>query len=173
VPGPEGTAGVLDGIGAALHLAIHAREPATPLRDLVLLARRLRAMTPAERDALYHIVEGEGAERLRLHGVLYGAAWLAGIEWAAPDGAVRYLRWRLRRGDLPTLLRAHSDAVDAVVAGAGCNLPQLARALRPYHGHLRGGRLERFARFAAFGGARAVMACCAGCYAVLLRSSSL
>jgi Uncharacterised nucleotidyltransferase len=167
--GEAGTVGVLEGVGLALHLAIHAREPLTPLRDVVLLAQCLGELTREERDALEAIVDAEGSERLRLHGMLHGAALLAGIEWPAPRAALRYFAWRLRRGDLPTPLRIRSGPVDVVVASGRLRLAELLPTLRPSHRRVRGAGAARLARYLVFAGARIVAALSAGCYAALMR----
>ena len=115
--GATGTIGVLDDVTTALHLAIHARDLNAPLRDLVLLAQRLRALSDAEREELRGIIDSAGAERLRLHAMVHAAAQLANVAWETPRGARRYFEWRLRRDDLPTPLRQRSFVVDAFVAG--------------------------------------------------------
>jgi hypothetical protein len=99
VDGATGTIGVLDDVGSALHLAMRAREPTAPLRDLFLLAQRLRSMVSDQREALRATIDGAGADGLRLHATVYGAAQLAGVAWQTPRVARRsFERW-LRRDD--------------------------------------------------------------------------
>jgi Uncharacterised nucleotidyltransferase len=167
--GKAGTVGVLEGVGLALHLAIHAREPVTPLRDVVLLAQCLRELTREEWDALEAIVEAEGSERLRLHGMLHGAALLAGLEWRAPRAALRYFAWRLRRGDLPTSLRIRSGPIDVVVGSARPRFAEVLPTLRPSRHRVLGAGASRLARYLVFAGARTAAALSAGCYAALMR----
>ena len=109
------TALQLDAAGTALHLAMHAIG-LTRLRDIALLAGLLRALTAEQRHALTRIVASERREPIRLAASLVLAAYVAGIPWPSDRRVDRYIRWALRREDLPTGMRTRSDAAEIYFA---------------------------------------------------------
>src|SRR5260370_10366230 len=88
-------------------------------------------MKGGRRAAVYETIDAEGRARFRLHGMLYGAACLAGLEWAAPPEARRYFAWRLRRGDLPIPLLLRSETIDILMASAWRDVGGPLRARLP------------------------------------------
>src|SRR5260370_19798453 len=88
-------------------------------------------MKGGRRAAVYETIDAEGRARFRLHGMLYGAACLAGLEWAAPPEARRYFAWRLRRGDLPIPLLLRSETIDILMASAWRDVGGARPALLP------------------------------------------
>lgn len=105
----------LDAVGTALHLAIHAIG-LTRLRDVVLLAGALVSLTDDERRALASIVSAERRDPVRLAAAIELAARVADVPWTERAGAAAYIRWALRREDLPTRLRLRCDAADTYFA---------------------------------------------------------
>jgi hypothetical protein len=114
----DGTAGPvlqLDRVGTALHLAIHSIGLAR-LRDIALLAFLLTALTAGERSAFTAIIDAERCDPVRLAASAALAARLAGIAFAERAGVASYLRWALRREDLPGALRRRSEVAEICFA---------------------------------------------------------
>jgi hypothetical protein len=101
----------LDAFGTALHLAVHAAGLAR-LRDVALLAPLLAALSEAERAALQALIGAERRDPVRLAAPVALAARCAGLDWPERAGVERYIRWALRREDLPLRLRTRSDAAE-------------------------------------------------------------
>jgi hypothetical protein len=109
------TALQLDMAGTALHLAMHAIG-LTRLRDIALLAGLLRTLTGEQRHTLTQIVASERREPTRLAASLVLAAYVAGIPWPSDRRINRYIRWALRREDLPIGMRMRSNAAEMYFA---------------------------------------------------------
>lgn len=109
---PGGSLTVLDRVGTALHLAIHAMSrPA--LRELVLLARQLRSLDSFEMQRFRAAVSLERRYAVKVGAPVFLAAQLAGIDWACDANVRRFARWMLQREDLPQPLRARPECFDA------------------------------------------------------------
>ena len=111
----EGSAGSvlqLDPFGTAAHLAVHAIG-LTRLRDIALLAALLPVLTDAERDELQEFVQSERLDAVRLAAAVALAARVAGMRHTLNPKARAYLRWALRREDLPNRLRVRCGAIEA------------------------------------------------------------
>jgi hypothetical protein len=115
VDGEAGPVLQLDRVGTALHLAIHSIGLGR-LRDIALLAFLLRAMTAGERSAFTAIIGAERCDPVRLAASAALAAQLAGVAFPERAGVASYLRWALRREDLPGCLRRRSDAAEICFA---------------------------------------------------------
>ncbi len=113
--GDAGVVAQLDRVGTALHLAIHAAGLAR-LRDIALLALTLGELRPEQRRMLGQIVATERRDPVRLAASLALAARAAGIAWSERAGVAAYVRWALRREDLPLALLGRADAADLVFA---------------------------------------------------------
>jgi hypothetical protein len=113
--GDAGPVAQLDRVGTALHLAIHAAGLAR-LRDVALLSFALMRLGANERQALERIVSAERRDPVRLAASLALAARAAGIVWNERAGVTDYLRWALRREDLPIALLGRADAADVYFA---------------------------------------------------------
>lgn len=105
----------LDAVGTALHLAVHAIG-LTRLRDVALLARLLPTLTLSQKQLLRKMVARERRDPVRLAAPLVLAAYVAGIPWPSDRHVTRYIRWALRREDLPTGMRTRSDAAEIYFA---------------------------------------------------------
>ncbi|MGA2393429.1 MAG: nucleotidyltransferase family protein [Candidatus Lustribacter sp.] len=115
VDGSAGPVLQLDRMGTALHLAIHAIG-LTRLRDVALLAFLLPQLSIGEREGLAAMVEAERLDPLRLAASLALAARVAGLAFPEGAGIATYLRWALRREDLPGGIRRRSDAAEVYFA---------------------------------------------------------
>ena len=115
VNGPAGSVWQLDRVGTALHLAIHSIG-LERLRDTALLAFLLPALTAGERSTLMAIVDAERCDPVRLAASVVLAARSAGVLFPERAGVASYLRWALRREDLPGALRRRSDAAEICFA---------------------------------------------------------
>ena len=104
-----------DALGTALHLTLHAIG-LTRLRDVALLARLLPTLTAENRLELRRIVARERRDPVRLAAPLALAAYIAGIPWPSDSRVNQYIRWALRREDLPGGMRIRSDAVETYFA---------------------------------------------------------
>jgi hypothetical protein len=114
----EGSAGSvlrLDAFGTALHLAIHAIG-LTRLRDIALLAALLPALSGLQRETLAEIIRTERRDPVRLTAAVALSARIANVPWPAQADVDAYIRWALRREDLPRGLRVRSDAAEAYFA---------------------------------------------------------
>ena len=115
VDGAAGPVWKLDRVGTALHLAIHSIGLGR-LRDIALLAFLLPALTAAERSAFMAIINAERCDPVRLAASAALAMQLAGVEFPERAGVASYLRWALRREDLPGGLRRRSDVAEICFA---------------------------------------------------------
>ncbi|HEY5341871.1 MAG TPA: nucleotidyltransferase family protein [Candidatus Aquilonibacter sp.] len=113
--GSAGTVLQLDPFGTALHLAIHAIE-LRRLRDIALLACALPALTVDQLEMLAETVRAERRDPVRLAAAVALAARIADVPWIERAGVDAYIRWALRREDLPKRLRQRSDAAEAYFA---------------------------------------------------------
>jgi hypothetical protein len=90
------------------------------LCDVFLLAKKGSAL-----------LEGRNAHASRLHAaILLLAAQLAGMPRGADARTRRLTQWMQQREDLPEILRAHSQAVDAWFTADNRILASLAAAVR-------------------------------------------
>jgi hypothetical protein len=111
VAGSAGEVLCLNRIGAALHLGVHAIG-LRRLRDTVLLARLLAAMSGDERAKLAAIVAHERIDPVRLRASFVLAARLAGIAWPSDAVVERYLEWAARREDVPRYFAERSQLAE-------------------------------------------------------------
>ncbi len=100
VSGPAGDAQTLDDVGSALHYAVHA-VGSRLLRDSLLLAKLLARMQRRDLDELRSIVAAERIDPIRLAAAVVLAARMAGVAWPASGPQEEYLRWCMRREDMP------------------------------------------------------------------------
>ena len=121
---------LLNGFAGALHSTIHARDQTT-LRNIVILALQLRALSPSDMAELYAVVDREGMWRHRMIATLYAAARLAGMPARSTPAARRLFGWRQRRFDLPRPLFIRSDAIDSILASSGRGLDRILPAFLP------------------------------------------
>lgn len=105
----------LDAVGTALHLAVHAIG-LTRLRDVALLARLLPTLSLSQKQILRQMIARERRDPVRLAAPLVLAAYVAGIPWPSDRQITRYIRWALRRKDLPNGMRTRSDAAEIYFA---------------------------------------------------------
>jgi hypothetical protein len=115
VEGSAGPVWQLDRVGTALHLAIHAIGFAR-LRDVALLAMLLPALSVEERRMLWEILGAERRDPVRLTASVALASRAAGIPFPERPAVAAYIRWALRREDLPTRLRRRCDVADLCFA---------------------------------------------------------
>jgi len=115
VTGPAGDVRVLDDVAAAVHLAYHARDFRV-WRDIVLLARKLRAFTLVERARFDGIVAREKRDAVRVRAAVAAADAVAGKPQKLASPVARYLSWAVAREEMPALLRRRAHIVEAVVA---------------------------------------------------------
>jgi Uncharacterised nucleotidyltransferase len=120
VAGPAGEMLCLNRLGKALHLAIHAVQPVEwcSLRDTVLLAVALKELSPSERQSLLEIVRSERIDCIRLGATVAFAARLAKITWPTTPQELSFLRWAVRREDIPLYLYARSRFLEGLHAGS-------------------------------------------------------
>lgn len=106
---------VLGRTGTALHYAIHCIDrPA--LRDVYLLAGVLAALHDDERAELVEALAVTGCTGAAVTGALAMASDMALVPWDTDRRAARFARWMIDREDLPRILRAHCECVDAWLA---------------------------------------------------------
>jgi hypothetical protein len=113
--GSAGTVLQLDPLGTALHLAIHA-VGFTRLRDVALLADLLPSLSTSDLHVLKQAVLAESRDHIRLAAAVALGARVAGIWWVERPEVTGYIRWALRREDLPGRLRLRSGAAEAYFA---------------------------------------------------------
>jgi hypothetical protein len=120
VPGPAGEMSCLNRLGKALHLAIHAVQPIEwcSLRDVVLLAAALKDLSPSEKERLSQIIRSERIDRIRLGATVALAARLGKIPWPTTPQELKFLRWAVRREDIPLYLYARSRFLEGLHAGS-------------------------------------------------------
>lgn len=130
-----GSVSVLDAIGTALHLTIHAiHRPA--LREHVLLAQHLRTLSDFDFKRLGGVLSRERRFHIRLDAAMAIAADLAGISVPVSDSARELVRWVNVRDDLPRPLRRRTDCVDAYLsAPAGRWVAAISAAWPQGHMH--------------------------------------
>ncbi|HXW50572.1 MAG TPA: nucleotidyltransferase family protein [Candidatus Acidoferrales bacterium] len=116
--GPAGEVLVLDRVGAALHLAVHAIGQRR-LRDSLLLARLLGAMSEGERAELIAIAAQERIDPIRLRASFALGARLAGVTWPSDRVVERYLEWTSRREDVPLFFAQRSQLAEGWYAAGG------------------------------------------------------
>ncbi len=115
VTGPAGDVRVLDDVAAAVHLAYHARDFRV-WRDIVLLERKLRALTLIERAQFDGIVAREKRDAVRMRAAVAAAEAVAGTPQKLGSSVARYLTWAVAREEMPALLRRRAHIVEAIVA---------------------------------------------------------
>lgn len=135
VDGPAGSVRVLNRVHSALHLAYHARDLQV-WRDIVLLARLLRAMTVQERADFQAHANAERRDRVRLLAAIAAAAAMIGARPQAAAPVRRYLAWAIEREDFPELLRRRSHIVEALVARSPRHFSGWRESLRESKGWL-------------------------------------
>lgn len=113
--GPAGQILYLDAFGTALHLTAHALG-LERMRDIALLAQTLLRLDAHERRELRTIVRAERIDPIRLEAPLALAARLARLPWPAETEVAQYVRWALRREDLPMRLRTRCAAAELYFA---------------------------------------------------------
>jgi len=130
VQGPAGPALVLDAARSALHYAVHA-VGIHRLRDVVLLAKMFEALSAQERTWLRTTIAQERIETVRLGAAVVLAARLAGEPWPATGPQEEYLRWVMRREDMPMFFGSRSQLVEGWFASDRRHSPITARLLNP------------------------------------------
>lgn len=110
-----GSVRCLDAYGTALHLAVHSIG-LHKIRDVYLLAACFRR-EPALIGALDAVVKAERKDPVRLGAALAIAARFAGVERRGSADERKYLRWAIRREDMPPRLR--SRVVEAWYGNGG------------------------------------------------------
>jgi len=111
---PSGPVRVLDAVGSALHLAYHARDFHN-LRDIVLLSRYLRQMSPQQRNQFDRLIERERRDPVRLASAVAVALSVTG-DTSLPKLLAEYVSWITVREDLPPALRKRAGVIGAVMA---------------------------------------------------------
>ncbi|MDQ6767663.1 MAG: nucleotidyltransferase family protein [Candidatus Eremiobacteraeota bacterium] len=123
----------LDDVGTALHYAVHSIGM-TRLRDCVLLALLLRRLDAASMDELRRIVMSERIDPIRLDASVALAARMAGVRWPVTGPVEEYLRWCMRREDVPLYFSQRSQLAEGWYAGDRRVTPLLWRLLDPRSG---------------------------------------
>ena len=131
--GPAGSVRCLDDLAAALHYAVHSIG-LPRLRDSVLLAQLLRALTKTDLERLRQVVKSERIDPIRLDAAVTLAARMAGVGWPATGPVEEYLRWFLRREDVPQYFAHRSQLVEGWYAGDRRVTPLMWRLLDPRPG---------------------------------------
>jgi len=109
--GPHGAVRTFDDVGSALHLAYHARDFHI-WRDVVLLSRYLRRMSPEEQAKFNRLISNERRDRTRLYSVVEVARSL--IAPIQLSGSMRrYISWAIIREDFPDRLKKRTGIMDA------------------------------------------------------------
>jgi len=140
VDGPAGPVRMLDPFGTALHYAVHSLG-LRRLRDSVLLANALLRLTEPEREHLRSLLASETTDPIRLAATAVLAARIAGLPWPASGAVENYLRWVMRREDMPLFFNWRSQLTEGWYA-AGSRFTQLTMRLldpRAGLGGVRGG----------------------------------
>ncbi len=139
VDGPAGKVLCLGGVGAALHLAVHATGYTFGLyrlRDSVLLARLLRSLSKEELEKLRSLVRAEQIDPVRLEAAVVLAARMASVPWSVRPEVEEYLRWCMRREDTPLYFGQRSQLAEGWYAG-GCRFSPIMWRLLDPHGSQR------------------------------------
>ena len=164
VNGPAGPVRVLDDVGSALHYAVHSIG-LYRLRDTVLLAGILATMQPRRRELLRGLIAKESTDPIRLGAAVLLAARLAGIPWGATGEQEEYLRWCMRREDMPLFFGTRSQLAEGWFA-AGRRFTRLSwRLLDPRSGLVSAGNRPAALRLAG----RAITGASAYAYALAMR----
>jgi hypothetical protein len=121
IHGPVGEANVLDEVGAAVHLAYHARDIHV-WRDIVLLSRLLRKLDRASRTRFDAFMKAEKRDGLRLASAVNAADAIAFGTSRSTQAVQRYLAWAELREGLPYRFGS-PDIVEAVLGR--CTVPKL------------------------------------------------
>lgn len=121
IHGPVGEVNVLDEVGAAVHLAYHARDLHV-WRDIVLLSRLLRKLDRASRSRFDAFVKAEKRDGLRLTSAVNAADAIAFETSSSARAVKRYLAWAKLREGLPYRFGS-PDIVEAAVGR--CTVPEL------------------------------------------------
>jgi hypothetical protein len=121
VAGPIGAVEILDDVGAAVHLAYHARDLHV-WRDCVLLSRLLAGFDRSARSRFDAFVRAERRDGLRLRSVVAAADAIAFGAVRRPRCIENYLAWVAVREDLPRRLGS-PDIVEARIGR--CPMPKL------------------------------------------------
>jgi hypothetical protein len=119
--GPIGETNVLDDVGAAVHLAYHARDLRV-WRDIVLLSRLLRKLDRASRNRFDTFIKAENRDGIRLASAVNAADAIALETSGSAPAARRYYAWAELREGLPNRFGS-PDIVEAVVGR--CIVPTL------------------------------------------------
>jgi Uncharacterised nucleotidyltransferase len=166
--GPAGAVRVLDDVAGALHYAVHSIG-LYRLRDSVLLAVALRALCRADLDVLRAIIKEERYDPIRLDAAVALAARMAGKPWPVSGPVEEYLRWSIRREDVPIYLAHRSQLAEGWYGGDRRVTPLLRRLVDP-RSRLGPGRGGKPAVVAAAG--RIVTGICAYLYALAMRPTA-
>jgi hypothetical protein len=166
VNGPSGPVKVLDDTGAALHYAVHALG-LRRLRDVVLLAATLARLGSKERTYLRTTIAAERTDPIRLSSAVLLAARLAGVGWSSDGSQEEYLRWVMRREDMPLFLGARCQLAEAWFAADRRLTPLSLRLLDPRSGLRAPGDKRKPALLAGAG--RIATSVCAFCYSCMMR----
>jgi len=128
--GPAGAVRVLDNVATALHYAVHSIG-LYRLRDSVLLARALRALSKADLEALRVIIKQERYDAIRLDAAVALAARMAGTAWPVSGPVEEYLRWSIRREDVPLYFAQRSQLAEGWYGSGRRMTPLLLRLVDP------------------------------------------
>jgi hypothetical protein len=169
VDGAAGPVQMLDNAGTALHYAVHAIG-LHRLRDIVLLGAIIARLGPHERRALRAAVGAEQTDGIRLGSAALLAARLAGVGWAADGSHEEYLRWVMRREDMPLFLGDRSQLAEGWFAAGRRFTPLTFRLLDPRSRLAAPGDRRKPALLAAAG--RTLTGVAAYCYACLMRPAT-
>lgn len=131
--GPAGRARVLDAVYSAVHLAYHARDFHV-WRDVVLLARRLRAFRWDERVTFEAAIAGERRDAVRLRAAVACADAINGVKKPPAARVRRYVAWAIAREQLSDALRRRAHAVDHLIGCRPRRFAGVREALRKLRG---------------------------------------
>ena len=166
VEGPAGPVHVLNDAGTALHYAVHAIG-LHRLRDAVLLGATIARLGARERRDLRAAIAAEQVDGIRLNSAALLAARLAGVGWGADGAHEEYLRWVMRREDMPLFLGERSQLAEGWFAAGHRLTPLTVRLLDPRSPLTAPGERRRPTLLAAAG--RTITSIAAYCYACLMR----
>lgn len=167
VDGPAGSVKTLDHFGTALHYAVHA-VGMRRLRDVVLLAKAIQKLGPAERRDFRAAIAAEQIDAIRLSSAVLLAARLAGLGWPADGSHEEYLRWVMRREDMPLFLGTRCQLAEGWYAAGSRPTRSSLRLLDPRSPLAQPDDRRRKPTPIALAG-RIATGLCAFCYAWLMR----
>jgi hypothetical protein len=167
--GPAGRVYTLDDSGTALHYAVHALG-LRRLRDVVLLAAIIARLGPGQRRDLREAIAAEQIDRVRLSSGVLLAARLAGVGWPADGAQEEYLRWVMRREDMPLFLGTRSQLAEGYF-GADRRITPLGFRLLDPRSRLGAPTDKRKPTLFAAAG-RIATSVCAFCYASMMRPAT-